>query len=73
MPVRFRNSPRDGKKQRDGKTVREHQHGSPGRPENICARESKKDVAHVHDAGITEHPIEALLRNRDKTDINDVA
>src|SRR2546430_10684085 len=29
--------------------------------------------AHVHDARVTEHPIEALLRDRHETDVDDVS
>ena len=54
-------------------SVREHENRGAIDPDNVCARDTEKNVAHVHDAGIAEHPIEPLLRDRDKADINDVA
>ena len=39
----------------------------------LRARDPEKNVAHVHHARVTEHPIEPLLRERDEADVNDVA
>ena len=41
--------------------------------DDVGARDPEKDVAHVHHARITEHPIEPLLRDRDEADVDDVA
>ena len=42
-------------------------------PRMLRARDSEKDVAHVHHARIAEHPIEPLLRDRDQADVDDIA
>ena len=68
----FTNLPGDGEKKRDGKAVREHQNRRTGSAENIRTGDAEKNVAHVHDAGIAEHPIEPALRDRDQTDVDDV-
>src|SRR5436190_24346085 len=48
----------NGEKESDGKTVREHQNRRVRSADNICAGDSETTVAHVHEAGITQHPIE---------------
>ena len=42
-------------------------------PSKVRAGDAEKNVAHVHHAGIAEHPIEPLLRDRDQPDVDDVA
>src|SRR5689334_20856717 len=49
----------DAEKDGDRKPVREHQNGGTGGAKDVGAGDAEKNIAHVHDAGITEHPIEA--------------
>ena len=53
--------------------MREHQNNSARRAENAGAGDPKKDVTHVHDTRVTEHPIEPLLRDGNQPDVNDVS
>src|SRR5436853_7483028 len=68
----FTNLPGNGEKKRDGKAMREHQNRRAGSTENIRTGDAEKNVAHVHDTGIAEHPVEPAVRDRDQTDVNDV-
>src|SRR5437763_3694174 len=62
----------NGKKKRDRNAMGKYQDGRSARSENICAGYPEKNVAHVHDARVTKHPIESLLRDRDQPDVNDI-
>src|SRR5881398_2131383 len=68
----FTNFAGNGETESDGKTVREHQNRRASSAENIRAGDAEKNVAHVHDAGITEHTIQPALRDRDKANVNNV-
>src|SRR4029077_2325201 len=68
----FTNLPGDGEKKRDGKAVRKHENRRTRSAENIRTGDAEKNVAHVHDAGIAEHPIESALRDREQTNVDDV-
>src|SRR6266699_4843268 len=50
----------------------EHQHSRTGHTKNAGAGNAEKDVAHVHHARITKHPIEPLLSNCNQPYVNDV-
>ena len=50
----------------------EHQNGRASHTKNASTGNAEKDVAHVHHARVTEHPIEPLLGNCDQADVNDV-
>ena len=63
----------EAEKESNGKPMGKHQNGGAGGAEDVGAGDAEKNVAHVHDAGVTEHPIEAALRNRDQADVDDVA
>ncbi len=63
----------EGEERRDGKPVGEHQGRGAGQAEEIAAGDAEEDIAHVHDAGVAEHPIEFLLRDRGQADVDDVA
>ena len=47
----------------DGEPVGENQDGGARRAQDIPTGNAEKDVAHMHDARITQHPIEPLLRD----------
>src|SRR5205085_3271688 len=59
-------------KQGDRDAVSENEEGCARRSHQRSARDTEKNVAHVHDARITEHPIEPLLRDSHEPDIDDV-
>src|SRR5438132_6355967 len=63
----------DCKQERNRQSMREDQGCGAGCSKNVRARDSKKDVTHVHHARITEHPIELFLRDGDESDVNNVA
>ena len=50
----------------------EHENNCASRAEDVGARDSEKNVTHVHHARVAEHPVEPLLRDRDQADVNDV-
>ena len=52
--------------------MRENEDGCAGCSDKGAAGDPEKNVAHVHDAGIAEHPSEPALRDRDQTNVNDV-
>ena len=62
----------DAEKKSDRKPVSKHQNGGAGGAKDVGAGDAEENIAHVHDAGITEHPIEASLRDRDQADVDDV-
>src|SRR5207302_9706764 len=67
------NFSREAEEQRDRNSVRENQQRRAIRSEQSSAGDPEKNVTHVHHARIAEHPIEALLRDRDKPGVNEVA
>ena len=50
-----------------------HQNDGAGHTENTKAGDAEENVAHVHHARVPEHPIESPLRDRNQSDIDDVA
>ena len=67
------NFSRQRKEERDRNAMGEHEQGGTIQADDVGARDSEKDVTHVHHARITEHPIEPLLCDRNEADVNDVA
>ena len=41
--------------------------------DRVGACDPEKNIAHVHHARVTKHPIEPLLRDRYQADVNNVA
>ena len=64
---------RDREEERDRDAVGKHQHSRAVQPDQVQTCDPEEDVAHVHHARVTQHPIEPLLRDCDQTDVNDVA
>lgn len=52
--------------------AQQHQR-SPSEAELIQSGEPQENVSHVHDAGVTKHPVELALSDRDVSDIEDIA
>src|SRR5437870_13788002 len=50
----------------------EYQHSRTGHTKNASTGNPEKDVAHVHHARVTEHPIEPLLGDCNQPYVNDV-
>ena len=56
----------------DAESVAEHEHRRTGETDGISGGDAEEDVAHVHDGRIAEHRVEALLRDGDEADVEDV-
>ena len=73
MPVRCRISPAMPKSKAMEIPCAKIRTGRAVCAEQCAAGDAEENVTHVHHARIAEHPIEALLRDGDQPDVDDVA